>query len=126
MAVDFYSNLYRKEETETECVSQILQQLPSITETQSENLDSTVSFEELTEAVKQMNAVLCYAIRNRLPLKLLNAPVGLDSLLDKRVGAYGWVAESSGYGESSSLSRELKLRPSDTLGNAPQRSVAEA
>ncbi|KAG1968288.1 hypothetical protein F2P79_003242 [Pimephales promelas] len=43
--------------------------------------------------------VLCYAIRNRLPLKLLNAPVGLDSLLDKRVGAYGWVAESSGYGE---------------------------
>jgi len=56
MAVDFYSNLYRKEETETECVSQILQQLPSITETQSENLDSTVSFEELTEAVKQMNA----------------------------------------------------------------------
>ncbi|KAG1944197.1 hypothetical protein F2P79_014638 [Pimephales promelas] len=43
--------------------------------------------------------VLCYAIRNRLPLKLLNAPVGLDSLLDKRVGAYGWVAESSGYGD---------------------------
>ncbi|KAG1960247.1 gastrula zinc finger protein XlCGF8.2DB-like [Pimephales promelas] len=34
---------------------------------------------------------------NKLPLKLLNAPVGLDSLLDK--GAYGWVAESSGYGE---------------------------
>lgn len=56
IAVDFYSNLYRKEETDPECVSQILQQLPSLTKTQRESLDSSVLFEELTDAVKQMKA----------------------------------------------------------------------
>ncbi len=54
IAVDFYSDLYRKEETDTECVSQLLQQLPTLTKMQSENLDSSVLFEELTDAVKQM------------------------------------------------------------------------
>lgn len=49
-----YSDLYKREETDTECVSQLLKQLPTLTKTQSKNLDSSVSFEELTDAVKQM------------------------------------------------------------------------
>ncbi len=31
IAVDFYSDLYRKEDTDTECASQLLQQLPTLT-----------------------------------------------------------------------------------------------
>jgi len=55
IAVDFYSELYKKEDTDNGCTLQLLQQLPTITEEQSRTLDSALSFQELTEAVTQMS-----------------------------------------------------------------------
>lgn len=55
IAVDFYSELYKKENTETGCVSQLLQQLLSL-KRWSWILDSAVCFKGLTDAVMQMNS----------------------------------------------------------------------
>lgn len=54
IAVDFYSDLYKKEETNIECMSQIMEKIPTLTETQRKFLDSAIPYQELMDAVKQM------------------------------------------------------------------------
>lgn len=54
IAVDFYSELYKKEDIDCSCVSELLQQLPTITKEQSQTLGTSLSFKELTDAVMQM------------------------------------------------------------------------
>lgn len=54
IAVDFYSELFRAENCDSQSTSELTEQLPTLNEKQRERLDSVFSFQELTEAVQQV------------------------------------------------------------------------
>uniref|UniRef100_A0A3P9LKP2 Reverse transcriptase domain-containing protein n=1 Tax=Oryzias latipes TaxID=8090 RepID=A0A3P9LKP2_ORYLA len=54
LAVDFYSGLFGKEDCDSDCVDQLMEGLPRLSDADRDLLDSTISMEELTAAVGQM------------------------------------------------------------------------
>ena len=53
-AVDFYGDLFRKEKTNGDCLTELLQGPPQLRAAVWRVLDATISMEELTAAVTQM------------------------------------------------------------------------
>lgn len=55
IAIDFYSELFRADRCDADCEAEILGGLPQLDEVQSASLESTISFEEMSEAVQQLS-----------------------------------------------------------------------
>ncbi len=56
LAVEFYSGLFNAEQCDDESVADICQDLPKLQPKQRETLDSDISLQELTDAVKQLSS----------------------------------------------------------------------
>ncbi len=56
LAVDFYANLYAKECTGNLVADELFNNLPVLDEGNAKNLDSDLTFEEVTNAVNQLSS----------------------------------------------------------------------
>lgn len=55
LAVNFYTDLYDVETCDLECMSDLLSDLPKLTNEQKESLDGQITFQEITEAMRQLS-----------------------------------------------------------------------
>lgn len=55
LAVKFYMDLYDVETCDLECVSDLLTDLLKLTNEQKESLDGQITFQEITEAMRQLS-----------------------------------------------------------------------
>ncbi len=55
LAEDFYKELYKAESCDTECTEDLLKDLPQLEEIQKKILDNLITFQELTEAMRELS-----------------------------------------------------------------------